>query len=178
MMIAGRDDLASVYTWSAEDINSYDVEFAAENELRHSRDQQKQEFVEAMQLGLFADDNGRMSREFKRRAWELFRLGSLDDVMETDDIQRKNADRENAYLESGVIPKRYKYDDDTIHIEEHIKYALSTDFRMLVKRAPEYAAMFDAHIEEHRAVINEKENAARMQAMAVQAAQRNGGQTQ
>lgn len=178
MQISGREDQASVYTWSAEDINSYDVEYVAENELRNSPEQQKQAFMEAYQLGLFTDDNGRMSREFKRRAWEKFQLGSLDEAMELDDMQAQNARRENAYLESGVIPKRFKYDDDRVHLEEHIKYALSADYRLLMHRAPEYAALFDQHIEEHRAVIQQKEQAAQMQAMAMQAAENNskGGQ--
>lgn len=178
LTIAGRDDLAAVYTWSAEDINSYDVEFSAENELRHSRDQQKQEFIEAYQLGLFTDEKGMLSKEFKRRAWEVFRLGSLENVMDADDVQRKNADRENAYLEAGVIPKRFKYDDDEIHLDEHIKFALSTDYRLLLRRAPEYAALFDGHIEEHRAEIQKKQQAAQMQAMAMQAAanRNKGGQ--
>jgi len=178
MQISGREDQASVYTWSAEDINSYDVEYVAENELRNSPEQQKQAFMEAYQLGLFTDDNGRMSREFKRRAWEKFQLGSLDEAMELDDMQAQNARRENAYLESGVIPRRFKYDDDRVHLEEHIKYALSADFRLLMHRAPEYAALFDQHIEEHRAVIQQKEQAAQMQVMAMQAAENNskGGQ--
>lgn len=180
MLITGREDISSVYTWSAEDINSYDVEFTAENELRHSRDQQKQDFIEAYQLGLFTDDSGRLSREFKRRAWELFRIGNLDDVMEMDDIQRKNARRENTFLDAGVIPQRNKYDDDAIHLEEHIKYALSVDFGLFQKRTPEFAAEFDKHIELHRSVIAEKERSAQMQAVAMQtmAEQNKGGRTQ
>jgi hypothetical protein len=179
LQIAGREDLASVYTWSAEDINSYDIEFAAENELRRSREQQKQDFAEAYQLGLFTDENGRMSQEFKRRAWELFRIGSLEDVMEMDDIQRKNARRENTFLDSGVIPQRNKYDDDRIHLEEHIKYALSVDFELFSRRTPEFAAEFDKHIELHRSVIAEKERSAQQQAAAMQMAvnQNKGGTT-
>lgn len=168
--VAGRDDIASVYTWCADDITSYDVKFTAENELKRSRDQQKQDFVEAYQLGLFADENGRLSEAFKRRAWELFRFGSLEDAMDVDDIQRKNAERENAYLESGVIPERFKYDDDGIHLESHIKYALSTDYRLLAQRNPEYAALFDAHIEAHRAEIQKKQQSAQAQAIAMQSA--------
>ncbi len=163
--IVGKDEISSVYTWSSEDINSYDVEFSAENELRHSKEQQKQNFIEAMQLGLFTGEDGRISQDVKRRAWELFRIGSFDSIMDIDDIQRNNANRENAYLESGVIPKRYKYDDDEIHIREHLAFALSADFRELIKRAPEYAGMFDAHIEEHKNVLRAKAESERAMAL-------------
>lgn len=168
LLAAGNDDISSVYTWCADDINSFDVEFSAENELRHSREQQKQDFLEAYQLGLFADANGRLSEDFKRRAWELFRLGSLDDVMEIDDIQRKNARRENTYLESGVIPERYMYDDDEIHLREHIKFALSDKFMLIRRKSPEFAAKFDEHINEHRNTINEKMQAAQQSAILQQ----------
>ena len=171
--IAGRDDLSSVYTWSSEDINSFDVEFTAENELRHSKDQQKQNFIEALQLGLFTEADGRISQDVKRRAWELFRIGSFNDIMDIDDMQKKNADRENAYLESGVIPQRFKYDDDEIHIRQHLAYALSTDFRMLMKRAPEYAKLFDAHIEEHKEVLRSKAQQQQMAAMNAMGARQN-----
>ena len=85
-------------------------------------------------------------------------------------MQSKNADRENAYLEAGVIPKRYKYDDDEIHIRKHMAYALGTDYRMLAKRSPEYARLFDAHIEEHKAVIKQRSQAAQAQMLAQNAA--------
>jgi hypothetical protein len=91
--------------------------------------------------------------------------------MDIDDIQRKNADRENAYLESGVIPKRYKYDNDEIHLRQHLMYALSADFRELSKKSPEFANMFDAHIEEHKTVLREK--AESEQAKALQMIQQN-----
>ena len=180
MRIAGDGDAGAVYTWSAEDINSYDVKFSAENELRNSREQQKQSFVEAYQLGLFTDENGRLSQTAKRRAWELYRLGNLDDVMDVDDLQRKNAERENTFLETGAIPERYRYDDDTIHLEAHIRYALSTDYWLLRRRVPEFAEYFDRHIEEHRAAIADRQQKMQMQAMALQTAQTNrtdrGGQ--
>lgn len=163
--ISGSDEISSVYTWSSEDINSFDVEFAAENDLRHSKDQQKQDFIEAMQLGLFTEDNGTISQEFKRRAWQLFRLGSLENITDIDDIQRKNAERENTYLSAGVIPERYRYDDDEIHLRQHMAYALSNEFRLLSKKSPEYTRFFDEHIDTHKRILEEKAKTAQINAM-------------
>lgn len=173
MKISGDGDVGAVYTWSAEDINSYDVEFSAENELRNSKEQQKQAFIEAYQLGLFTDESGRLSQSFKRRAWDLFRLGNPEDVMDLDDLQRKNAERENTFLEAGSVPERYRYDNDEIHLETHLRYALSTDFWLLRRKMPEFAEYFDRHIEEHRAAIAARQQNMQMQAMAMQAAQNN-----
>lgn len=174
MLIAGDDDMGGIWTWCSEDINSYDVEFSAENELRRSPEQQKEDFMQAFQMGLFADENGVIPKEVRRRAWELLKLGELHDVLDIEDMQRKNAQRECVYFESGVIPDDDKYGDDEIHLEEHLRYALSNDYRMLTKSSPEYAALFDAHIEQHRQKIAAKQKAAQMQAMQMAALQQKG----
>lgn len=167
LQIVGADDIGYAATWSAEDINSYDVEFAAENELRHSKEQQRQDFLQAFQLGLFTDDNGRMSREFKRRAWELFRIGKLDDVLSMEELQQKYARRENSFLERGVIPQRTRYDDDMIHLEEHKRYAISMDYKLLSKNMPGFAAKFDEHIAVHEAEVKKQQAQQMQMAMAM-----------
>ena len=175
LQIAGADDLGYAYTWSAEDINSYDVEFSAENELRYSKNQQRADFLQLHQLGMFTDDDGRLSREFKRKAWEMFRIGNFDDVMTMDEIQVKYARRENTFLEHGVIPTRSQYDDDQIHLSEHIRYAISMDFKVLQKNMPEYAKKFEEHIAVHQNEIQKKQASA-MRNMQMMAAQQRGGQ--
>ena len=166
LQIAGSDEMGDVYTWCADDINSYDIEFSAENELRHSRDQQREDFLQAFQLGLFTDENGRIPQEIKRRAWELFRFGDMHDVMDIDDIQRKNAQRENAYLESGVIPNEIEpFDDSEIHLNEHVRYVLSNDFRLFKQKNPEYARLFEEHIKRHKELLEQQNQNRMMSAM-------------
>lgn len=172
--VSGKDEMGAVYTWTSDDINSYDVYFTVDNDLRYSKEKQREDFVAAYQLGLFTSDDGRISQEFKRKAWELFRVGNLDNVAEIDDLQRMNAVRENSYFESGVVPQRYKYDDDEIHIREHMKYVLSNDFRLFRAKSPEYAEMIDAHIAEHANVIKDKQ-AAQVQAAQTAMMQNNKG---
>lgn len=177
MHITGADDAGYVYTWCAEDINSYDVRYKAENELRHSKDQQRQDFVQALQLGAFMDDNGQLSKSAKQRARELFMGDSASgDAFTLDELQRKNAARENAFLDQGVVPERYRYDDDAIHLEEHKKYALSMDYRLLRKAMPQYAAAFDAHIDAHEQALAQKQNAMMQQMLAAQGGAAQNGQ--
>ena len=171
VLIAGDDDMAGIVTWCAEDINSYDVEFSAENELRHSRDQQREDFVNALQMGLFTDDNGMISKEIKRKAWELFRAGNLEEVLDLEDQQRKNARYETTLFQKGVIPRDDKYADDEIHLEEHLRFALSNDYREMEQKMPQWAAVFDQHINEHRAKIQQRQQQQQMQMMQMQMAQ-------
>lgn len=168
VLIAGDDDMAGIVTWCADDINSYDVEFSAENELRHSRDQQREDFVNALQMGLFTDDNGMVSKDIKRKAWELFKAGNMEDVLDLEDQQRKNARYEITQFQNGIIPREDKYADDEIHLEEHLRFALSNDYRQMEEKMPNWAAQFDQHIAEHRAKIAEKQQAQQAQAMQMQ----------
>lgn len=177
VLVVGDDDMGGIVTWCSDDINSYDVEFTAENELRHSADKQREDFLQAFQLGLFADDRGVVSKEIKRQAWELFKTGELLDTMDLDEQQRKNARYEVVQLQNGIIPREDKYADDEIHLEEHLRFALSNDYRLMEEKMPNWAAQFDQHIAEHRAKIQEREQQKQMQQMAMmQQAQMQKGQ--
>lgn len=178
VLIAGDDDMAGIVTWCADDINSYDVEFSAENELRHSRDQQREDFVNALQMGLFTDDNGMVSKDIKRKAWELFKAGNMEDVLDLEDQQRKNARYEITQFQKGIVPREDKYADDEIHLEEHLRFALSNDYRQMEEKMPNWAAQFDQHIAEHRNKIMQKQQAAQAQAMQMQMMQRGNGNGQ
>lgn len=168
VLISGDDDMAGIVTWCADDINSYDVEFTAENELRHSRDQQREDFVTALKMGLFTNDDGTINKDVKRKAWELFKTGNMEDVLDLEDQQRKNARYEITLFQSGAIPPEDKYADDEVHLEEHLRFALSNDYRMMSKNSPNWAAQYDQHIAEHRAKIAAKEQQKQAQAMRMQ----------
>lgn len=167
LLITGNEDSGSVSVWSRDDINSYDVEFTAENELRNSADQKKQDFITAYQAGLFTDANGVNGQEVKHVGRELF-LKSNSETLSIDELQQKYARRENTYLSAGVIPQRGRYDDDEIHLDEHIRYAISREYQIFAERMPEYAEMFDQHIAAHQQALAQKQQNQQMQAMQQQ----------
>ncbi len=173
--IAGDDESGAVYTWCSEDINSFDVDYTAENELRHSRDKQREDFTVAYNMGLLMGEDGRIERQYIERGRELFDIEGSSGAYTQAELQRKNACRENSYIESGVIPERGRYDDDEVHLDEHTKYALTAEYRLLAKRVPEYIRKFDEHIEEHLAAVQKRmmqAQAAAMQQAAIQTQQK------
>lgn len=171
LRITGNEESGSVAVWTREDINSYDVEYTAENELRNSADQKKQDFLAAYQSGLFTDANGVNGQEVKRVGRELFLKGNTE-TLSMDELQQKYARRENTYLSAGVMPKRGRYDNDEIHLDEHIRYAISREYQIFAEKMPEYAAMFDQHIAEHQQAVAQKQQ---QQQMGMMMQQRNGG---
>lgn len=162
----GTNAVGGVLTWMSDDINSFDVVFDTENELITSEETQRQRFIEALQMGLFADENGTIPVEIREKMIEVMRINGYSQIMTQSREQIQNAQRENAFFESGVIPERYVYDDDKIHLNEHLKYALQYRFRMLRQKNPELCKLFDQHIDEHKRAIAQKEQEAMARVMA------------
>lgn len=147
--IAGQNDMSSVFTWTSDDINSFDVSFNTENELKNSEQRQRENFLTAMSMGLFNDDSGKLPREFRERAIEMLRLGAYGSLMSENELQLKNARRENNLLLNGTVPEIDIYDDDELHIGEHKRFALQMNFKTLRRNDPVLAEQFDKHIAHH-----------------------------
>lgn len=145
----GCTERGGAFVWSASDINSYDIAFETENELKYGEEAQKQEFFNALKLGLFNDENGHVPAATRRRALELMRLGCYSELLSSSELHTKNARRENALLEADGIGEPGLYDDDALHLEEHSRFALQQSFSELRRKDPSICKDFDAHIAMH-----------------------------
>lgn len=152
----GRNNLGGVVVWSGSDIKSYDIEYETENELLYSEDMQKQKFMECYNMGFFTDANGRIPERVKIRALEASRIGSYSDIMNINLLQVQAAQRENVFFENGSIPELSEFDDHEIHIEEHMRYILQMDFKLLKMKKPKYAEAIEEHIRQHKKAAEEE----------------------
>lgn len=160
----GNNNIGKALAWSADDINSYDVDYITENELLMSEDMQKQRFFDAYNMGLFTDADGRIPERVKLLALEFMKIGNYTDIMNINSLQIQAAQRENVFFENGVIPKISDFDEHEIHIEEHLRYILQMDFQILKHKKPEYAAALENHLKEHKQIAElEKQREAAMQ---------------
>lgn len=153
----GTNNIGKALIWSADDINSYDVEYITENELLMSEEMQKQRFFDAYNMGLFTDNDGRIPERVKLMALEFMKIGNYSDIMNLNSLQIQAAQRENVFFESGVIPKISDYDEHEIHIEEHLRYILQMDFQILKHKKPEYAEALENHLKEHKQMVEQEE---------------------
>lgn len=165
----GTNNIGKALVWSADDINSYDVEYATENELLMSEDMQKQRFFDAYNMGLFTDDGGRIPERVKLAALEFMKAGSYGDIMSLNTLQMQAAQRENAFFENGVMPKVSEFDEHAVHIEEHMRYILQMKFQVLKMKKPDYAAALENHVKEHKQIqeTEEQKQAAALMQQAV-----------
>ncbi len=149
----GTNNIGKVLVWSADDINSYDVEYTTENELLMSEDMQKQRFFEAFNMGLFLDSDGRIPERVKHQALEYMKIGNYSEILNINTLQIQAAQRENEFFEGGVVPKISEFDDHDIHIEEHLRYILQMKFSLLKSKKPEYAEALENHLREHKRIV-------------------------
>ena len=156
----GSNDIAKAVVWSGEDINSTDVEFTTENELMTSEEVQKQRFFDAYNMGLFADSNGQVSERVKSKMLEYMKIGNYNEILSMNTLHTQAAQRENVFFEQGVIPEVSEFDNHDIHIEEHMRYILQMDFRVLKMKRAKWAAVMEEHIRQHKQAIQQNAQAA------------------
>ena len=161
----GKNNIGSALVWSADDINSYDVEYTTENELVMSEDMQRQKFIDSYNMGLFTDENGVIPERVKLYGIEYMKFGNYSEILNLNLLQMQSAQRENAFFDKGVIPEVSEFDEHSIHIEEHKRYMLQMDFYVLKNKKKEYAESFEEHIKEHQRYIDEEKKQMMAEAM-------------
>lgn len=153
----GANMFGSAIVWCGEDISDNDIVFVTENELLNSPEKQQERFLQAWQMGLFADENGVVPADIRRKAIKMLKTNDWEDGLSVNDLQMSKAARENNMFENGVFPKVGEFDDHSIHVQEHMRYILQTRFELLKQRKPEYAGMIVEHLKEHQRIIAQNE---------------------
>ena len=116
-------------------------------------------------MGLFADENGRVSERVKNRMLECMKVGNYSEILSVNTLHMQAAQRENVFFEQGVIPQISDFDNHEIHIEEHMRYILQMDFHIMKMKKPEWAAVLESHLREHQAAVQQAAATAMMAAM-------------
>lgn len=163
----GTNNIGRAIMWSANDINSYDVEYTTENELLQSEDAQREKFLQSFQMGLFTDDDGRIPARAKIRALECMRVNNYTELMSIDLLEIQAAQNENVFFETGSLPEVSEFDNHDIHVEEHLRYIKQMDFQILKLKRPNYAKALEDHIRLHKEMKRQQaaEEMAAMQGM-------------
>lgn len=153
----GIDMFGDAIVWSSGDISDNDIEFTTENELLNSPEKQQERFLQAWQMGLFADENGVVPLDIRRKAAEMLITNKFDDDLTMDGLQISRAERENSLFESGAVAEIGEFDDHELHAQVHERYILHARFDLLKQKKPQYAALMEEHLRAHREAIARKE---------------------
>ena len=155
--ICGGNESGAVLTWCSEDINSYDIKYTAENALLNSPEQRKASLLQALQLGLLNDEDGGVSRDMRQKILDSMDINFAAGTSSIDELQTQFAQRENSYFKGGVIPEISDFDDHEIHKNEHMRYMLQNEYRLMAQKKPEMCEQFAQHIKQHESAIQQEQ---------------------
>lgn len=156
-----QDDFNKTRIVYADDktLSSDDVYIVNENELLYTARQKKEMVFKLYESGLLADEEGKLRPSIKEKILSLLGYKELDYQKGLARLQEDKAQRENDKLKKEQVDIE-EIDDDSIHIDEHIRYVLS-EYTTLKE---EQKQRFYTHILQHKqriknnSIIGENEN--------------------
>lgn len=167
----GRDSGQDVIEWRGADLTSDDIYMESIGLLSETLAQRRQMVFDLVQTGLFNDpETGALSKEGRAKIFELIELGDWEHFADSDNssLHFDRAQRENRKLQQGEDVRVLDFDDDILHISRHNAFRLSSEYDEMLDKDPETAMLFDSHVAEHLASLQEKAMAAQPpQGMAV-----------
>lgn len=107
------------------DISSDDVIFEVENESAVSPAQRRSLIYELYNMGLLADENGKVSDEMRQKILDALGFGGLENARGLTSLHTNKAAEENRRLLKEEVAAD-SYDDDGAHIAEHTRFLLPT----------------------------------------------------
>ena len=136
--------------WDGRDITSDDVAFDTGNAISDSPVQRRALVFDLLNSGLLQEpDTGRIDRAMRAKILEMLQMGNWEASGDMDARQIQRAQKENGECES-VPPVLLDYDDDELHLREHVSYLLSSEYDLLRARKPVAADVLEKHAAMHR----------------------------
>ena len=124
--ISGENGEIEMRKFSGSEITSDDLIFDVENETVGSAANRKAIAEELYKMGVFFDENGKLSDVNKQRIMEIMGFGNWESAQKLEDLHVKRAERENQELNEKV-PEAEDTDNHSLHVAEHIRYLIGSE---------------------------------------------------
>ncbi len=143
----GEEGEVETLSFMGSDLGSEDIVFDTENELSQTTASKQSLTFDLLNAGLLHDENGKLSDTVRRKILESFGYGGYERVYDIASLHSARAERENANILGAEVSE---VDDHELHIAEHTKYFLSSDFAEMVKKEQGVKETLLAHIRQHK----------------------------
>ena len=160
-MVGANDEVAVKY-WFASQLTSDDVIIDKETTAMQSAAERRQTIRELLQYRLFDKEIDKKTRMQILRAMNF---GDWENIDAREKLHTNRALRENEKIKAGMVPVAKEYDDHDLHMDEHDRQCLESEWEELSEKDPELEARMEAHKSMHKQFI-QKELMNRMAAMA------------
>ncbi len=148
MTICGEGKRTQVYYFNAAKLQTADIRFLSEQV--SSPLEKRETLLKLFAAGLLTDEQGKTSKVHREKILDAFGFGNVENARDITALHRSKATEENlSFVERQVGVE--EFDDHEIHINEHTRYLLSTDFQgngtaEIKQRAVE-------HLREHKRLL-------------------------
>ena len=153
MTLAGENKKTQVYYFNAANLSVNDIQF--ESYETSTPEEKKATLLKLYEAGLLSDENGNLSQENKNRILEAFGFGCYENARDISSLHIAKADEENLEMKRGEMQPD-SFDDHELHISEHIRFLLSSEFKRISDKE-KVKARFEAHIAAHKKKSKEQE---------------------
>lgn len=141
--VAGRNHTVEVFKFHASDIKSTDVKVEGNSMLPRHQSYRREQVMQAFQVGLLGDPTDPRTKMSARKMMEF---GDRNIAEGDNSSDRTYAREEIEILRSGGEVDVQPWEDHITHIDEHLRFMKTVDFRLL---PPEAQEGFTRHIAWH-----------------------------
>lgn len=145
----GEEGEIELLSWSSSDIGCDDVRFDTENEINSTLATRQSMMFDLLKAGLLYDENGKMSESARYKFLDAIGYGGLERTQDESTLHTRRAQKENRALTKRNLEVG-ELDDHALHIAEHTRYFLSSDFERLIAKKPLLKAKLLEHVREHK----------------------------
>lgn len=146
MTMTGENKKSQLCYFNAASLSVNDVRF--EPQEASTPEEKRNTLLRLYEMGLLSDEEGKITKENKNRILEAFGFGSYENARDISALHIVKASEENQELK-GCAMGVDSYDDHELHIAEHTRFLLSSEFKKSGKKE-EWKTRFLEHIEAHK----------------------------
>ncbi len=139
-----KHDKKHVYYVDKNAVNSDEVYFERENQMFFSEELKRETVLKLLDCGLLTDENGVVRQTVKEKVLEILGYSDLASQKGLSILQEEKAKNENVNIRKNGVPIE-EIDDDTIHIDEHLRYIFAEYDELTIEEKQRLFAHVKAH---------------------------------
>lgn len=145
----GSGGEVEVLSFSAGDIGSDEIYFETNNEINSTAASRQAVMYDLLRAGLLYDENGKLDDNMRFKILDSFGYGGWENTQYEKTLHLKRAEKENTDCGKAEL-KVLEIDQHDLHINQHTKYMLSSEFIEACKKSPPLEEKMLQHIRQHR----------------------------
>ena len=165
----GNEVLAEI--WTTTQLCSDDVISETEDVLSSTPAQKKSQVYDMLKAGLANDPTtGQMNNVTRNKVLGMLDMGNWESLDNLDELHTNRAMKENLKVQKDETITVEEFDNHQIHIDEHNRFRLSSDYVTLREERPDLSQLLDAHVQMHQQALQQMAQQAQMQQAQMQQA--------